>query len=130
MPQSLSIVYIHLMFSTKERRPFLRDPGLRASVHGYLGEISKRLDCPPIQVGGVEDHIHLLAGSTSGRNLFEVEEHGVRQPQVARGASLFPRATWGFEAESLWDSFANTSKLQNECGAAAPLIQLLWDRPK
>ena len=71
MPQSLSIVYIHLVFSTKERRPFLRDPGLRASVHGYLGEISKRLDCPPIQVGGVEDHIHLLA--RFGRTITQAE---------------------------------------------------------
>ena len=71
MPQSLSIVYIHLVFSTKERRSFLRDPGLRASVHGYLGEISKRLDCPPIQVGGVEDHIHLLA--RFGRTITQAE---------------------------------------------------------
>ncbi len=61
MPQSLSVVYIHLVFSTKERRPFLRDPKLRQSVHAYLGEISKRLDCAPIVVGGVEDHVHLLA---------------------------------------------------------------------
>ncbi len=61
MPQSLSVVYIHLVFSTKERRPFLRDPKLRQSVHAYLGEVSKRLDCAPIVVGGVEDHVHLLA---------------------------------------------------------------------
>ena len=55
MPQSLSVVYIHLIFSTKERRPFLRNPNLRHDAHAYLGEISKRLDCPPIVVGGVED---------------------------------------------------------------------------
>ena len=61
MPQSLSAVYTHLVFSTKERRPFLRDRQLRESVHAYLGEVSKRLECPPILVGGVEDHVHLLA---------------------------------------------------------------------
>ena len=60
MPQSLSIVYIHLVFSTKERRPFLRDKPARDSLHGYLGGISKNLDCPPILIGGVEDHVHLL----------------------------------------------------------------------
>lgn len=60
MPQSLSVVYIHLVFSTKERRPVFRDPALRESLHAYLGGISKQLDCPPIQVGGVEDHVHLL----------------------------------------------------------------------
>src|SRR4051794_28326229 len=60
MPQSLSAVYIHLVFSTKHRQPFLRDQSLRESMHPYLGGISKNLDCPPIIVGGVEDHVHLL----------------------------------------------------------------------
>ena len=60
MPQSLSIVYIHLVFSTKERRPFLRDKAVRDSLHAYLGGISKQLDCPPILISGVEDHVHLL----------------------------------------------------------------------
>jgi len=61
MPQSLSAVYVHLVFSTKERRPFLRDSEERESLHAYLGGISKALGCAPIIVGGVEDHIHLLA---------------------------------------------------------------------
>jgi len=61
MPQSLSAVYIHLVFSTKERRHFLRDKARRESLHAYLGGISKQLECPPLLVGGVEDHVHLLA---------------------------------------------------------------------
>ena len=60
MSQSLSIVYLHLVFSTKERRPFLRDKAVRDALHAYLGGVSKQLDCPPILVGGVEDHVHLL----------------------------------------------------------------------
>ena len=58
MPQSLSAVYIHLVFSTKDRRPLLRDKPTRETLHSYLGGVSKQLDCPPILVGGVEDHIH------------------------------------------------------------------------
>lgn len=61
MPQSLSAVYIHLVFSTKERRPFLRDEAIRDSLHSQLGGISKKLLCPPIITGGMEDHVHLLA---------------------------------------------------------------------
>jgi REP-associated tyrosine transposase len=61
MPQSLSAVYIHLIFSTKERYPYLREDDLQRALHSYLGEVSKRLDCPPIRVGGVEDHVHILA---------------------------------------------------------------------
>ncbi|NUQ48248.1 MAG: transposase, partial [Phycisphaerae bacterium] len=61
MPQSLSAVYVHLVFSTKERRSFLRDLRIRAALHSYLGGVSKRLECAPIQIGGVEDHVHILA---------------------------------------------------------------------
>jgi putative transposase len=61
MPQSLSVVYIHLVFSTKHRHPFLRDESLRQDLHAFLGGTSKTLECAPILVGGVEDHVHLLA---------------------------------------------------------------------
>ena len=60
MPQSLSAVYVHSVFSTKDRRPYLRDLDLRNELHAYLGGISKRLDCTSVIVGGVEDHVHLL----------------------------------------------------------------------
>jgi REP element-mobilizing transposase RayT len=71
MPQSLSAVYIHLVFSTKDRQPFLRDRDMRESLHAYLGGISKRLDCPPIIVGGTEDHVHLL--TRFGRTITQAE---------------------------------------------------------
>ncbi len=61
MPQSFSAVYIHLIFSTKGRRPFLSDRALRESLHAELGGISKRLECAPLLTGGVEDHVHQLA---------------------------------------------------------------------
>ena len=61
MPQSLSAVYIHLIFSTKDRTPFLQDSDLRTETHAYLGGISKKLECPPLITGGTADHIHLLA---------------------------------------------------------------------
>ena len=60
MPQSLAKVLIHTVFSTKERRPFLRDTLLREELHRYLGGILAHLDCQPMIVGGVADHVHLL----------------------------------------------------------------------
>jgi putative transposase len=60
MPQSLAKILVHTVFSTKERRPFLRDKALRAGLHCYLGGILTNLDCQPIIVGGVEDDVHLL----------------------------------------------------------------------
>ena len=64
MPQSLAAVYVHAVFSTKGRRPFLRDVALRESLHAYLGAVSKKLECAPLRVGGVEDHVHILARMT------------------------------------------------------------------
>jgi putative transposase len=61
MPQSLSAVYIHLVFSTKGRLPLLRDKTSRDALHAHMGGISKRLECPPLLVGGTADHVHLLA---------------------------------------------------------------------
>ena len=71
MPQSLSAVFIHLVFSTKHRYPFLNDPEVRTELHRFLGATSKNLDCPPIIVGGVADHVHLL--SRFGRTVTQAE---------------------------------------------------------
>src|SRR5262245_54277507 len=71
MSQSLSAVFIHLVFSTKVRRPFLRDLELRARTHAYLAGISKELECDPVLVGGVEDHVHLLC--RLGRTISQAE---------------------------------------------------------
>jgi len=60
MSQSLSNIIVHLVFSTKDRHPFLADRPFRERLHAELGGTSKTLHCPPIIVGGVEDHIHLL----------------------------------------------------------------------
>lgn len=61
MPQSLAQVYVHLVFSTKDRKPYLRDAPLRERLHAYLAGACRGQDCPPLRVGGVEDHVHLLA---------------------------------------------------------------------
>src|SRR5437016_14621703 len=71
MPQSLSAVYIHLVFSTKNRQPFLRDKVIRTRLHAQLGGISKTLGCAPILTGGAEDHVHALA--RFGRTITQAE---------------------------------------------------------
>ncbi len=60
MPQSLTKISVHIVFSTKDRRPLLADDELRREMHQQLGGTSRTLGCPPLIVGGVADHIHLL----------------------------------------------------------------------
>src|SRR5678815_5345983 len=60
MAQSLSRLWTHLIFSTKDRFPFLRDKVLRGEMHAYLVEMLRIHDCQTLIVGGVEDHTHSL----------------------------------------------------------------------
>lgn len=83
MPQSLAKILVHTVFSTKERRPFLRDRALREETHHYLGGILKNLDCQPIMVGGVEDHVHFLCA------LSRTCEAAAMVKEVKRGSSLW-----------------------------------------
>jgi len=60
MPQSLSKIWTHLIFSTKDRYPFLIKNEVRINMHAYLASILKSHNCPTLIVGGVADHIHAL----------------------------------------------------------------------
>jgi REP element-mobilizing transposase RayT len=59
MPQSLTKLYAHLIYSTKDRYPFL-DNEIRARVHAYIATVVRDLDSPWVVVGGVADHVHIL----------------------------------------------------------------------
>jgi putative transposase len=58
MPQSLSYLLVHVIFSTKERAPFLNS-SVRMSLHAYLATITRDRDCECYRVGGVADQVHL-----------------------------------------------------------------------
>ena len=60
MPQSLAQIYVHIVFSTKDRRRVLTSEELRAGVHSYLAGVCREKASPALTVGGVEDHVHLL----------------------------------------------------------------------
>ena len=60
MPQSLVQLYVHIVYSTKHRKPFLKDREFRDRTQRYLAGICKGLHCPALIVGGVEDHVHVL----------------------------------------------------------------------
>ncbi len=58
MPQSLSNILIHLIWSTKERHSWL-EPGIREKTHAFLAGAVRQMDCEAYRVGGVGDHVHL-----------------------------------------------------------------------
>jgi putative transposase len=58
MPQSLSLVALHVIFSTKDRQASI-DSSVRPELHGYLAGAARKLGCECYRAGGVADHIHL-----------------------------------------------------------------------
>jgi len=59
MAQSLADIVIHIVFSTKERKPWI-DAVNESELHAYICGICRNLSCPVIKINGVEDHIHVL----------------------------------------------------------------------
>ncbi|HEY3783404.1 MAG TPA: IS200/IS605 family transposase [Fimbriimonadaceae bacterium] len=59
MPQSLSNVLVHLVFSTFHRDPTLTEP-VTQHLYPYMITVLKNDGCRVVQIGGVADHIHIL----------------------------------------------------------------------
>ena len=86
MSQSLAKILVHTVFSTKERRPFLRDKDFRKELHRYLVGILNHLDCQPIILDGVEDHVHFLCA------LSRTCDAATMVKEVKRGSSLWVKS--------------------------------------
>ena len=59
MGQSLVRNFVHIVFSTKHREPYIQ-ACYEKRLHGYLWGICAGLECEPIKIGGYTDHVHLL----------------------------------------------------------------------
>ncbi len=59
MPQSLSSILVHLVFSTKSRAPFIVGD-VEIELHKYMATVFRELKSPSLLIGGTEDHIHAL----------------------------------------------------------------------
>jgi REP element-mobilizing transposase RayT len=74
MAQSLSKIYVHLIFSTKDRESTLPDE-IRPDLHAYLGGTFKGLGCSPIEINTEPDHLHALFLLTRTKAMSEVVGH-------------------------------------------------------
>lgn len=98
MSQSLSKMWTHLIFSTKDRYAFLAKPEIRQQTQAYLAAILRKHDCPTLLVGGVADHVHLLFALSKNHSIAEIVY------QVKRGSSKWIK-THGSEYRNFhWQS--------------------------
>jgi REP element-mobilizing transposase RayT len=72
MCQSLARLLVHSVFSTKERRPFLRSEEIRTEIYAYIAGILRNLQSPSIIIGGADDHIHILSSLSKNVALSEL----------------------------------------------------------
>jgi REP element-mobilizing transposase RayT len=59
MSHRFTSLFTHLIFSTKDRKPFLDDE-LAPQCRAYIGGILENIGSRRIEIGGVSDHVHLL----------------------------------------------------------------------
>jgi len=59
MPQSLANILLHLIFSTKNRAPLI-PVEIESELHPYLASICRAHHCPSHEIGGADDHIHIV----------------------------------------------------------------------
>ncbi len=60
MSQSLSNILLHIVFSTKNRENMIY-PETEKELYPYIATICKSLDCQALEIGGTENHIHILS---------------------------------------------------------------------
>ena len=98
VPQSLAQVYLHIVFSTRHRHPYLRSVALREEMHDYLGGTCNQLNCPVIRVGGVDDHVHILCRLGRGLSISDL----VRE--LKRESSKSANSNHRFSIEFHWQN--------------------------
>ncbi|MDE5422611.1 IS200/IS605 family transposase [Ancylomarina sp. DW003] len=61
MGQSLSQLYVHLTFSTEDRKPYIKEIW-ELKLHACISGVLKKYNCQVHIINSVSDHIHILFG--------------------------------------------------------------------
>jgi putative transposase len=62
MANTYSALHYHLVFSTKNRQPWIAR-SIEERIWDYLGGIARANGMKSVRVGGIEDHVHMLIGA-------------------------------------------------------------------
>ena len=73
MSQSLSKLYIHIVFHTKYNENLIKTD-VESELYAYLGGILKENKSVPIAINGVEDHVHILCIMSKNISLADLLE--------------------------------------------------------
>ncbi len=113
MPQSLAVLNVHLVFSTKDREPFIT-PEIEGELFPYMATIFLASHSPALIINGVADHVHCLFSLARTVALCDVVEEVKRSSSkwIKTKGSRFENFHWqaGYGAFSIGQSQVETVK--------------------
>lgn len=71
MANTFASLHYHLIFSTKDREPWLR-PDIQERVWAFLGGVARENGMKALQVGGMADHVHVVIGASTSMAISKV----------------------------------------------------------
>jgi putative transposase len=117
MPQSLADLVVHLVFSTKNRVPFVREDQL-PKLFTYLGGSLRDLDSDSLCIGGRPDHVHILFRLSRNHPISKIVEELKKQSSKWAKSAIRPEFYWqaGYGAFSVSSSNISAVKeyIQNQ----------------
>ena len=95
MSQSLSKLYVHIIYHIKNQSVIIRKED-RNKLYAYSGSIIKDNESIPIKINGVEDHIHILCIMSKNIALAKLVE------EVKRHSSRWIKTIDPYYAQFAW----------------------------
>ena len=116
MQHSKVEVYLHYIWTTKLREPFLTLEIERA-VYRCIKDEARRLRCIPLEIGGMPDHVHLVVRTHSTVST-------ARLAQAVKGVSFkFANNQLGFEGAFDWQQNYGAFSVGSELEAVIAYVR-------
>ena len=96
MTHSYAQAWMHIVFSTKERKAFLADKTVRAAVHTYLAGVCRQMGSQALIVGGIGDHVHILCNQSKNVAMRDLVQ------RLKQGSSLWIKRQWPALGNFYW----------------------------
>lgn len=97
MPQSLSSILVHLVFSTKHREPYI-SPDIEPELHAYLAAVFRECHSPALTINGTENHVHALFALSRTITVAELVE------EIKKRSSKWAKTKGGPQRNFQWQA--------------------------
>lgn len=97
MPQSLSNILLHIVFSTKQRLSLI-PVEIKETLHAYIGGIGNNQGCPVQRVGGTQDHVHIALSLSRTLTVAKLIE------EIKTGSSKWLKKQEGVQNHFAWQN--------------------------